>query len=64
MLHPQAESDEHFPQVGEIRTAPFSTLEFPHFQDTYHVIGVIFSVLNFQLIMAGRLGAPRAPGLW
>ena len=28
----------------------------PYFQDTYHVIGVIFFVLNFQLIMAGRLG--------
>lgn len=32
--------------------------------DTYHVIGVIFFVLNFQLIMAGRLGVhgPSPPG--
>eukprot|EP00931_Biecheleriopsis_adriatica_P086637 TRINITY_DN6125_c0_g1_i1.p1 TRINITY_DN6125_c0_g1~~TRINITY_DN6125_c0_g1_i1.p1 ORF type:complete len:808 (+),score=165.98 TRINITY_DN6125_c0_g1_i1:167-2590(+) len=33
-------------------------------QDTYHVVGVIFFVLNFQLIMAGRLGVhgPSPPG--
>jgi hypothetical protein len=33
-------------------------------QDTYHVLGVIFFVLNFQLIMAGRLGVhgPSPPG--
>eukprot|EP00930_Biecheleria_cincta_P021887 TRINITY_DN1608_c0_g3_i1.p1 TRINITY_DN1608_c0_g3~~TRINITY_DN1608_c0_g3_i1.p1 ORF type:complete len:804 (+),score=160.90 TRINITY_DN1608_c0_g3_i1:89-2500(+) len=33
-------------------------------QDTYHTLGVIFFVLNFQLIMAGRLGVhgPSPPG--
>mmetsp|Transcript_59466 Transcript_59466/g.159258 ORF Transcript_59466/g.159258 Transcript_59466/m.159258 type:complete len:823 (-) Transcript_59466:89-2557(-) len=33
-------------------------------QDLYHVVGVIFFVLNFQLIMAGRLGVhgPSPPG--
>lgn len=33
-------------------------------QDTYHTIGTIFFVLNFQLIMAGRLGVhgPSPPG--
>lgn len=33
-------------------------------QDTYHSCGVIFFVLNFQLIMAGRLGVhgPSPPG--
>jgi len=33
-------------------------------QDTYHVVGVIFFVLSFQLIMAGRLGVhgPAPPG--
>jgi len=33
-------------------------------QDTYHTVGVIFFVLNFQLIMAGRLGVhgPSPPG--
>eukprot|EP00425_Heterocapsa_triquetra_P046155 CAMPEP_0195065826 /NCGR_PEP_ID=MMETSP0448-20130528/11359_1 /TAXON_ID=66468 /ORGANISM="Heterocapsa triquestra, Strain CCMP 448" /LENGTH=505 /DNA_ID=CAMNT_0040096981 /DNA_START=56 /DNA_END=1570 /DNA_ORIENTATION=+ len=33
-------------------------------QDTYHVVGVIFFVLSFQLIMAGRLGVhgPSPPG--
>lgn len=32
--------------------------------DTYHTLGVIFFVLNFQLIMAGRLGVhgPSPPG--
>eukprot|EP00933_Yihiella_yeosuensis_P065678 TRINITY_DN6962_c0_g2_i1.p1 TRINITY_DN6962_c0_g2~~TRINITY_DN6962_c0_g2_i1.p1 ORF type:complete len:803 (+),score=197.65 TRINITY_DN6962_c0_g2_i1:245-2653(+) len=32
--------------------------------DTYHGVGVIFFVLNFQLIMAGRLGVhgPSPPG--
>jgi len=32
--------------------------------DTYHTVGVIFFVLNFQLIMAGRLGVhgPSPPG--
>jgi len=33
-------------------------------QDTYHTVGVICFVLNFQLIMAGRLGVhgPSPPG--
>jgi len=33
-------------------------------QDTYHTVGTIFFVLNFQLIMAGRLGVhgPSPPG--
>jgi len=33
-------------------------------QDLYHIVGVIFLVLNFQLIMAGRLGVhgPAPPG--
>lgn len=33
-------------------------------QDTYHTLGTIFFVLNFQLIMAGRLGVhgPSPPG--
>ena len=30
-------------------------------EDTYHVIGVIFFVLNFQLIMAGRPGSYSEP---
>ena len=37
--------------------APIIKPRFPNrgfSQDTYHVIGVIFFVLNFQLIMAGR----------
>jgi len=33
-------------------------------QDTYHIVGVIFYVITFQLIMAGRLGVhgPTPPG--
>jgi len=33
-------------------------------QDTFHTVGTIFYVLNFQLIMAGRLGVhgPSPPG--
>jgi len=33
-------------------------------QDLFHVVGVIFFVLTFQLIMAGRLGVhgPAPPG--